>query len=69
MNDFERVLEAKHKTRSEAVQRKQAKDKCGIFYVSESLAEQNLVFAVFAKAQPIQLWHLLCVFGRLANKV
>ncbi len=46
---------AKHKAQSEAVQRMQAKDACVIFYVLDSLAEESLVFAVFAKA------HLLCV--------
>ena len=45
---------AEHKE-SEAVQRMQAKDKCGIFNVFENLAEESIVFAVFAKS------HLLCV--------
>ena len=61
MSDFERVLEAEYKAQSEAVQRMQKRDKCGMFCVFGSSAEQDIVLAVFAKAQPIQVWHLLCV--------
>ena len=32
-----------------------------MFCVFASSAEQHIVLAVFAKAQPIQVWHLLCV--------
>ena len=52
---------AEHKAQSEAVHRMQKRDKRGMFCVVGSLAEQNTVLAVFAKAQPIQVWHLLYV--------
>ena len=53
------LSKAEHKTQSEAAQRMQKRDKRGMFCVVGSLAEQNTVLAVFAKAQPIQVWHLL----------
>ena len=61
MSDFAVFSKAEYKAQSEAVQRMQKRDKRGMFCVFESLAEQNIVLAVFAKAQPIQVWHLLCV--------
>ena len=39
----------------------QTQDGCYSFCVSESSAEQNIVLAVFAKAQPIQVWHFVCL--------
>ena len=54
-------LKAKHKAQSESVQRMQKRDKRGMFGVFGNSAEQNSVLAVFAKAQPIQVWHLLYV--------
>ena len=51
---------AEHKAQSEAVQRLQKRDERGMLCVFESVAEQDIVLAMFAKAQPIQVWHLLC---------
>ena len=39
----------------------QKRSKRGMFCVFESSAEQNIALAVFAKAQPIQVWHSLCL--------
>ena len=52
---------AEHKAQSEAAQRMQKRDKRGMFYVFASSAEQNIVLAVFARAQPMQVLHLLYV--------
>ena len=55
-----------HKAQSEAMQRMQKRDKRGMPCVFESSAEQNIVLAVFAKAQPIQVCHLL--YGLMLSK-